>query len=188
LEEKVMEVKDIIDSAKKLYLALIQPVLLLWLMSRKSGLSLHLPPKVALGKWEDSTVREKYWYIATADLPVEILYLHSPLEKKWFPLPTSPQSDFYSQLASGLALGETRWFKQIGKKYRNPSKFASKKVKILELAQTGVDFEVPVFLAGPKRALVVDGTHRSAALHSLGRETIRCQILIWYWKPRRRKR
>jgi hypothetical protein len=183
-----MEFKSLVDTLKKLYLAFVQPAMLLFLVLPSFRLKLHLPPKVALGKWEDAPVREQYWYIATADLPVENLYLHSPLEKKWFPLPSSPQSDFYTQLATGVSIEETRWFNQIGRKYRNKEKFAEKKKEILNLAQAGKDFEVPVFLAGPRKALVVDGTHRSAALHSSGRTTVRCQILIWYWKPRRRRR
>jgi hypothetical protein len=172
----------------KLFLALSQPMFIPFVCKRKSNLQVHFPPGVALGRWEDTLEREKYWYVVTVSLPVENLYLHSPVEKTWFRLTESPQSDFYNQLAEGIDPEATRWFSRVGGKYRDKNRFFSKKLRILELAKTSVDMQIPVFLAGPKRALVVDGTHRAAALTSLGAKTIRCQVLVWYWKPKRKKR
>lgn len=185
---KMLNMHKVVQILKKLYLAALQPFVILLALNRNSQLKLYLPPRVALGKWEDSWVREKYWYFATVLLPVEDLYLHSPVEKKWFRLTDSSQSDFYAQIAEGVDPESTRWFRRVGRKYRDKNKFFSKKLQILELAKSGVDLEIPVFLAGPRRALVVDGTHRAAALSSLGAKTIRCQILVWYWKPKRKRR
>ncbi len=155
------------------------PRLVNFTLTSNQNVQLIFPPRVELDGCPGEPSPTRFLYFALLRLEMTDLLLNDPILQKQVPVEESPQYGFFKELDNGKKWENTNYADKHLSAF--PKLYGENKVKIYKLAGNDQKFSPLVLLSKRGRAVVIDGTHRAAAMARFGQQTVVCKVVLWLW-------